>query len=180
MACSQIITGIANDCSKSIGGLKAVYVANYDDVQSFSMEDGKVVEIVMNGSAKFKKFTFRPNTASMTSTLNVDSANGNSINTDVSMSFLRQDTEKRMAVSALALGELAVIVQDANQLYWYLGRELPVVSSAGGAESGTAFTDGNRYTITLQDVSSDFPYEIKVTGDSTSDDKYVKIADITE
>lgn len=160
MACSQSLTSIINDCAKSIGGLKIVYAANYSDVTATVGTGGMIDSITMNGTAKFKKFEFRKNTAYMTTTLNVDAANGNSFSTDVYLSFLKQDTAKRLAVSALAIGDLVLIVQDANGHYWYLGYQLPVTASAGGAESGTAFTDGNRYTITLQDVSSDFPYEI--------------------
>ncbi len=180
MACSQILTSISNDCAKSIGGLKIVYAANYDDVASYTVTDGKITSITMNGTAKFKKFEFRKNTASMTSTLNVDAANGNSINTDVSLSFLKQETAKRLAVSALALGELVLLVTDANGLTWYLGRELPVSASAGGAETGTAFTDGNRYTITLQDVSSDFPFEVKTSAETTGDTDFVNISEIVD
>lgn len=181
MPCSQImLKSIVNDCERSLGGLKIVYAINYDSVTSVKVTDGKVVGITLKNTDKFKKFEFRKNTASMTSTLNVDVTNGNSVSTDVSLSFLKQETTKRLAVSALALSEIAMIVVDANGTHWYLGRELPVTASAGGAESGTSFTDGNRYTITLQDVASDFPYEVKVDGDNTSDDEYVKMSEIIE
>lgn len=178
MACSQNISGIQNDCSKSVGGLKKVYIANYDDVASFTIGDGMITAITMATGKTFKAFEFRRNTASMTSTLNVDATNGNTVSTDVALSFLKQETSKRLAVSALALGELAMIVLDANGNYWYLGRELPVVASAGGAESGTNFTDGNRYTITLQDVGTDFPFEIKAAPETESDTNFVNIDSI--
>lgn len=180
MACSQTLTSIINDCSRSVGGLRVVYAANYDDVASIEVSDNKISKINMASSAKFKKFEFRKNTASMTSTLNVDATNGNSVSTDVSLSFLKQETQKRIAISALAMGDLVMIVQDANGLYWFLGKDFPVTASAGGAESGTAYTDGNRYTITLQDISYDFPFEVKTSGDTTGDNDYVDITSITE
>lgn len=180
MACSQTLTSIVNDCSRSIGGLRVVYAANYDDVASIEVADGKITKITMADGQKFKKFEFRKNTASMTSTLNVDANNGNSISTDVSLSFLKQETQKRIAISALAMGDLVMIVLDANGIYWYLGKDYPVTASAGGAESGTAFTDANRYTVTLQDISYDFPFEIKTSRDTTGDSDYVDITSITE
>lgn len=180
MGCSQLLAGISNDCSRSIGGLKVVYIANYDDIKSVTDKDGKIVKIEMEDSKKFFKFEFRRNTASMTSTLNVDATNGNSVSTDVELSFIRQETAKRLAISALSVGEVAMIVQDANGLYWLLGKDMPVTASAGGAESGTAYTDGNRYTITLQDISVDYPYEVKVEADTTGDSEYVNLAEITE
>lgn len=161
MACLQTLNGIALDCTNSIGGIREVYIANYADVTSQTVADGKITGLGLSGSTSpFKAYQFRRNTASMTSTLNVDATNGNSVSTDLVLSFLKQETDKRIEISALSIGELVVIVKDANGIYWYLGKDMPVGASAGGAESGTTYTDGNRYTITLQDNSIDYPYEI--------------------
>lgn len=167
MACTQKLNGIAFDCSTSMGGVRVVYIADYEDVTSVTVgTGGTITDITMASGATFKPFYFRRNTASLTSTLNVDAANGNSISTDLSMQFLRQDGQKRIEISALSLGETAVLVEDANGVIWYLGYDLPVMASAGGAETGTNFSDGNRYTITLQDNSKDYPFP--VTMDITS------------
>lgn len=166
------------DCEPSMGGLKVVYIANYSDVPDFEITDGQVTAINMASGKTFKEYSFRRNTANMTSTLSVNPANGTSIATDVALSFLKQDTQKRLEISALSIGELVMMVQDANGRFWFLGKDMPVMASAGGAESGTAYTDGNRYTITLQDNSKDYPYEIKTTPASESDTDYVNIDSI--
>lgn len=178
MACTQTLNGIAVDCLPAMGGLRVVYIANYADVDSIEIEDGEVVTITMASGKTFHTYSFRRNTANMTSTLNVDITNGNSVNTDVVLSFLKQETAKRLEISALSIGELVVIVEDANGKYWYLGKDMPVMASAGGAESGTVYTDGSRYTITLQDNSMDYPYEVKVAPLSSGDTKYVNIDSI--
>lgn len=178
MSCTQILNGIQVDCEPSMGGLKVVYIANYSDVDDFSVNDGQIDSITMAASATFKTYEFRRNTASMTSTLNVDPTNGTSVATDVVLSFLKQDTQKRIEISALSIGELAIIVQDANGRYWFLGKDMPVMASAGGGESGTNYTDGNRYTITLQDNSKDYPYEIKTAPSTEGDSRYVNISNI--
>lgn len=178
MACTQVLNGIAVDCEHSIGGIRVVYIANYDDVAEIEVTDGQVTGITMAESAKFKTYNFRRNTANMTSTLNVDTTNGNTVSTDVVLSFLRQETQKRIEISALSIGELCMIVLDANGRYWYLGKDMPVMASAGGAESGTTYTDGNRYTITLQDNSMDYPYEVKVEPATTGDNNFVNLSEI--
>ena len=180
MPCVQTLKGLALDCSHSMGGIKSVYIANYADVTDVKVTDGEVTSITMNGTSKFRQYNFRRNTASMTSTLNVDQNNGNTVSTDVVLSFLKQETAKRIEISALSIGELVAIVVDANDKYWYLGRELPVMASAGGGESGTNFTDGNRYTITLQDNGSDYPYEVRVSEPTTGSKDYVNIDSIVE
>lgn len=178
MSCTQILNGITVDCEPSIGGLKVVYIANYSEVEAYEVTDGQITSITMASGKTFQTYTFRRNTANMTSTLSVDPANGTSVSTDVVLSFLKQDTQKRIEISALSIGELALIVEDANGRYWFLGKDMPVMASAGGAESGTAYTDGNRYTITLQDNSMDYPYEVKTAPVSSGDTNYVQIDQI--
>lgn len=178
MACTQTLNGIAVDCTPSMGGLKVVYIANYADVDNFEITDGQITAIEMASGKTFKTYSFRRNTASMTSTLAVDPANGTSVSTDVALSFLKQDTQKRIEISALSIGELILIVQDANGKYWFLGKDMPVMASAGGAESGTTYTDGNRFTITLQDNAKDYPYEVKVAPTASGDTNFVNIETI--
>lgn len=161
-----------------MGGLKVVYIANSSDVEDFTVTDGQITSINMASGKTFRTYSFRRNTASMTSTLSVDPANGTSVATDVALSFLKQDTQKRLEISALSIGELIMIVQDANGRHWFLGKDMPVMASAGGAESGTAYTDGNRYTITLQDNSKDYPYEVKTSPSTEGDTDYVNIGSI--
>lgn len=156
-----------------------VYIANYSDVSGITITDGEVTAITMASGQTFSKYYFRRNTASMTSTLNVDVTNGSTVSTDVVLSFLRQETAKRLEISALSIGELILLVEDANGKVWYLGKDMPVMASAGGAESGTAYTDGNRYTITLQDNSMDYPYEVKTAPSSGSDTNYVNLDTIS-
>lgn len=180
MACIQTLKGIALACDSSIGGIKTVYIANYSDVESTKIQDEEIVEIVMKDAAKFKQYSFKRNTASMTSTLTVGENSGNIVTTDVVLSFIKQETAKRVEMTALSLGELVMIVEDGNGKFWYLGLDVPVGASAGTAESGTAFTDTNRYEITLQDTSFTYPYEIKVAPTQTGDEDYVKLDEIVD
>ena len=166
MACSQVLNGIAADCQTNVGGVREVYIANYSDVTAIEVDDSSnmIKTITMADTAKFKKYAFKKNTSSMTSTLNVDPANGvNFVQTDLALVFAKQETVKRMEIAKLSLGELRVIVLDANGKYWFLGQEEFVSATAGTAETGTNRTDGNRYSITLTDYSSSYPYEVTPT-----------------
>ena len=166
MACSQVLNGIAADCQTNVGGVREVYIANYGDVTTIEVDDSSnmIKTITMADTAKFKKYAFKKNTSSMTSTLNVDPANGvNFVQTDLSLVFAKQETVKRMEIAKLSLGELRVIVKDANGKYWFLGQEEFVSATSGTAETGVNRTDGNKYTITLTDYSSSYPYEVDST-----------------
>lgn len=166
MSCAnQTITGIEKDCSTSKGGINVVYLLNYDDVTAVETSaEGKITGITVGEGKKFLAYNFRKGTGSMTSTLNVDPANGvNYVTTDLALTFLKMDTTKRIEMSALAVNELVAIVKDANGVYWYLGMDEAIAATAGDGATGTARGDGNRYTITLQDTSSTFPYEVDAT-----------------
>ena len=114
------------------------------------------------------KYNFKRNTGSLTSTDTIDPANGVSFFTsDLSLVFAKQDTAKRIEISALALDDLVVIVKDANGKFWYLGYNEPVQASAAAAQTVTARTDGNNYTITLQDTSVKLPYEVDAAAIAT-------------
>ena len=151
-----------------MGGIKRAWIANYDDVASVTVTTNKISAITMQSSKTFKEFAFRKGTSSFTSTLNIDPANGVSyVSTEINLVFSKMETVKRVEVAALAVGELAMIVEDMNGILWYFGQEEPVVASAGDGQSGVARTDRNGYSITLMDNCSTFP--IEATADALED-----------
>ena len=158
MACTQVLAGITLDCASSVGGIKEVYIANYDDIDLVTVADDKVTQITMKENAKFKKYQFRKQTGSMTSTLNVDEVAGiNYVSTELSLVFTKMETSKRIEIAALSIGQLAVIVKDGNDKYWYLGYNDYVSAVNGGGATGTAKGDSNNYSITLKDESDSYP-----------------------
>lgn len=161
MACIQTLSGLAKDCAANMGGIVEVYIANFDDVASKTLTTSQISAITMASGATFKKYSFSKNTGSLTSTYTIDPASGvRFVTSDLVLQFNRMETAKRIEVVALSLGDLAVIVKDANGKYWYLGYENPVNASASDGQTGTARADANRYAVTLQDESSEMPYEV--------------------
>lgn len=97
----------------------------------------------------------------MTSTLNIDATNGvNYVSTDLVTTFSRMSTSKRVQMLALAVGQVACIVKDANGKSWYLGYSNPVEATTGTGQTGAAMTDANSYSITLND-SGAFPLPVE-------------------
>lgn len=164
MACStQIFSGLPANCDANRGGIQVVYIANRSDVSAIKLntEGDEIATITMTDTAKFHAYHFKKGAASFTSTFTLDNANGvNYVSTVVSINFAKMETAKRIEMQALSLGEMAVIVLDANGKYWYLGYDDPVYASAGTGVTGTARTDANQYTIELTDESEALPYEI--------------------
>ena len=164
MPCIQTLSGLAKDCSANMGGIVEAMIANFDDVTAKTVTSGKISAITMASGAKFKKYDFAKNTGSLTSNYTFDQAAGvKFVTSDLLLQFNRMETTKRVEISALALADLVIIVKDANGKYWFLGFDEPVTASAGDGQTGTARSDSNRYTITLQDNSLEMPYEVDAT-----------------
>ena len=162
MDCASItLAGIPMSCEPSLGGIKTVYITQYSNVTGTTVEDDKIATIGLEATAKFYKYSFRKNTGSLTSTLNVDESTGtNYVSNELALVFTKMETAKRIEIAALSIGQCAVVVEDANGKYWFLGKDDYVSASAGTGTTGTAKGDQNAYTLTLSTDSETYPYEL--------------------
>ena len=136
MACSTVLTGIALDCANA-GGIKKVYIAPITDVTSVTVTAGKVTAITMGEvGKKFKEYSFRKNTASLTKTATKDDAAGTYfVTTTLTAQFNKMETVKRTEMVALARTNCYVIAKDMNGIYWFIGNGSYCIANAG-ANSG--------------------------------------------
>lgn len=152
----------------SFGGIKEVLVALYDDVASTSVDSGTtLLTPTMASGKKFKQYKLLKSTGGLTSTLNTSETSTSYFTNEVTLQFMKMETSKRLEIMALMMASCAVIVKDANNKYWYLGKDNYVDCSAGTATTGTAVSDANHYELTLSDTSAELPYEVDATVIST-------------
>lgn len=163
MACLITIAGITLDCESSLGGIKQVWITQYDNVKSVTVDDttNQISAITIEADAKWYNYQFRKGTGSLTSTLNVDETAGtNYVSNELALVFTKMETKKRIEIAALSIGQLVVVVEDSNGKYWFLGKDDYVSASAGTGVTGTAKGDQNAYTLTLATDSESYPYEL--------------------
>jgi hypothetical protein len=163
MACLITIAGITLDCESSLGGIKQVWITQYDNVKSVAVDDetNQISAITLESDAKWYNYQFRKGTGSLTSTLNVDETAGtNYVSNELALVFTKMETKKRIEIAALSIGQLVVVVEDSNGKYWFLGKDDYVSASAGTGVTGTAKGDQNAYTLTLATDSESYPYEL--------------------
>lgn len=162
MACLISLKGITLDCQPSLGGIKRVWITQYSDVKSVVVgEDNMIESITLEAEAEWYEYQFRKATGSLTSTLNVDESAGvNYVSNELALVFTKMETAKRIEIAALSIGQLAVVVEDSNGHYWFLGKDDYVSASAGTGITGTAKGDQNAYTLTLSTDSDSYPYEL--------------------
>lgn len=168
MSCANIKNFTYDACQGNIGGIKKIWVANYvENATSYPTTgdtEGIITELtsaVTTGT--FYEFQFRKNTASMTSTLNVNDNGSSYVSTELNLVFSRMDADKRAAIMSLVLSDAMVVVEDCNNVMWFLGEENPVNVSAGTGETGQQKSDNNAYSITLTDDNTVFPRQFSVS-----------------
>lgn len=163
MACTQTLSGIVRDCEANVGGVRAFYAANFDDIQEKLLDatEEKIKGITMAEGKKFAAFYFKTGQASMEITPQFNDAQEYAGEQPViTLNFGRMDTTKRVQINALSLAELAVIILDNNGKYWLVGYDRPVLRTGGNATTGTARTDRNQYSVELTGDDNQLPYEI--------------------
>ena len=175
MPCTQTLSGISRDCVRNAGGVRRVWLFNAADIDTFRWDvsdpdapHGVDIVYLKTGKASVE-FEFRPGAASLTSTETVSAENGSRyVQNELTMTFHRMDSAKRIEILALMSAELVIVAEDANGKRWCLGAFAggsvtdPVIgsTSTGDGLTGTARADRNGYSITLQDNSKELPYEV--------------------
>ena len=158
---SYTLSGLQAQCKDSIGGVAKIWLSTVADA-SVSISDN-VADVSANS---FKVYNLRKGSASMTTNLTVNENAGDYWTTEVSMDFLKMETNKRLEMMAITMGETIAVVKDNNSKYWVVGVNnatgdlVPLTASAGVGETGTAKSDSNHYNVTLSVDTTELPYEI--------------------
>lgn len=162
MACSKTFTGIGFECKDAVGGIVEAYIADINDVTTITPTSEVVTAITMAEGKKYHTYKFRKQTGSVNSTINTDAAAGTTwYQNDVVLQFTKMETSKRVEISALATGQVSIIVKDSMGKYWLVGtKDSPAELSAGTVATGTAMGDLNGYNITLSEMGKTLPMEV--------------------
>lgn len=174
MAClsDYTLTGILADCNPNLAGISDVWIGYFDNVE-VETSGNSVTSFAVENDGKLYHYSFAKQTGSLTSTITVDETNGTRFYTnEIGLQFTKMEAKKHMEMEALAAEHLSVIVKDNNGLYWLVGKDTYVSSTAQVAQSGTAFEDLNGYTLTLSNQEPHLPYEIKYDNFKTYIDGY--------
>ncbi len=166
----NLTAGFVKTCVARSGGLVEVFLANRDDVDTFTLSGGVYTVANMVGSGVFHKFEFDQDSANL---LETATRENRSLKIDHIIEFflgkLDQVMRDRMQEIADASNcGMIAIVKDANGLFWVVGysekqlKERPLELQTGAGDTGKAFTDPSGTTVTIQ--STDNEYSRTFTG----------------
>jgi hypothetical protein len=162
MACTAL-EGIVKGCDNNLGGITAVYINDMDNVTSVTENTTTWVVTALTCSPRFDTFEFRRNVGNYTEEQAADLINGSTFVTiTLNLMFHRREAATSRKIKILAEGQrdLAIIIKDANENYWYM----PYAQlTTAGEGSGTAKADGSKYSLTFVAESANLMKEVDST-----------------
>jgi hypothetical protein len=148
-------------CRDTVGGIKAIYFAQFDEVTAYaegtSTDVGSLVTFTMGASDDIYKYTLKRGTASCTETITGSSENGTVFYTpSVEIMLHKLTKEDQNQIKLLASNRLVIFLElneiitaTGNNVLLALGLENGMELNAGTNATGAAFGDMNGYTWTF-------------------------------
>lgn len=159
--CSDAISAaVERNCNNNVGGLKAIYIADYENVTGVTdtESDGVIDTITMTVGTQFFDFYFAKNSAMYEENLVQNLEIGSTyFEQKVALSIPYRDETRREAIKELVSGQkkLMVLLQDNNDNYWlYFEKEGGIVTAlTGGSAAAKGELNGYAIEITADSVS---------------------------
>ncbi len=161
MAC-DITAGRIEQCKDSVSGLKAMYLINYEDLNSDSPtyvtygtgdnvdEITDWVPVDDTTQLTMYKFELKSTANSFTTAINSSRDNGTTFFEQTLVAALkRQDVVTHKNVKLLAYGRPRIVVRTMTDQFFLMGLDQGADVSAGEISSGAALGDFNGYSLTF-------------------------------
>ncbi|ANS03029.1 hypothetical protein [uncultured Mediterranean phage uvDeep-CGR1-KM17-C101] len=160
MAC-DISNGRIEQCKDSVSGLKAIYIINYDKLNSdaavyltspVGSEDVLDTWIPIDTATAMNlyKFELKSTANSFTTAINSSRDNGTTFFTQTLVANLkRQDAATTKNVKLLAYGRPRIVVRTMTDQFFLMGLDQGSDVSAGEISTGAALGDFNGYSLTF-------------------------------
>ena len=146
MACT-LTTGRSLPCRDSVGGLKAIYFADYDSLGTLTVSSGNVDSI--SGSPTLFQFDLKGN-SSLEQTINASTENGTVFyEQTLNLTLTKLDVATQEELKLIAHARPHVFVKDYNDNYFLVGAVHGAEVSGGTIVTGAAMGDLSGFTLTL-------------------------------
>lgn len=146
MAC-DLTSGRAWQCNEQIGGIKAVYFANYGGLTGATVTNGAIAN---TGAISLYKYALEEYTGNLSEAITVGEGTGTLFfEQTLTLQLTKLQASDVDEMKLLAVGRPHVIVQDNNDNYLLLGKDKGVRLTAGTKQTGTAGNELSGYNLTF-------------------------------
>lgn len=155
MAC-LLTSGRSLPCKSSVGGLKAVYFADYGTLGTTTIASGEITAI--SGTPDFFKFDIKGN-SSLETTINSSRENGTTFYTqtlNLTLTYLEAKTQSEL--QDIAVARPYVVVEDYYGNQFLCGLENGMEFVSGTVVSGAAAGDLSGFTLVMEGQEELAPY----------------------
>lgn len=151
MACN-LTAGIQLGCRDNTGGLATLWITDYTNITSLSQSAVTDTIYAISGTGTFYEFQLIRTSSQLTETVNASLENGTVFyQGEIVTYFSKLGQDKRNILKTLAQSQrLAIVAEDNNGQYFYLGQTYGCFISAGTSVTGKALGDANGYNMTFQ------------------------------
>lgn len=154
MACA-ISAGYTIDCRENVGGVKAIYIAEFGNI-TVNEVSGLVTGITKVTGKRFYKFEVPRATANTSSNATASEENGSLFFThQVVFPLNKRDATTRNIITTLAKAKIVAVTEDNDGKFRMFGKGQGLYLASTEAGSGTAMADRNGYNITLTGMQTE-------------------------
>ena len=163
MACS-LTQSYLLDCRLNYGGMKEVYIIEFDNVTSFTQTAGVVTAITKASGKTFRKYQLIAHTGEGDEALTASREMGTLSNKQtIKFPINKMTVAVRNELFLLAQNRLIFIFVDENSTNWIYGSDYGLTLTTAAAKTGKVLADRNGYELTFEGDEKNLAYEVDDT-----------------
>ncbi len=174
MACDLTLTGRGVGCKDALGGIKNIYIGEYEADIFLDIVAGEVAGLTGANTLNLKTYDLVRGNGSFTQTVTADIVAGTIFyEQSVSVTFHKLAAADVTELQNIMKGRMYVFVRDNNDNFFVLGLTNGVELTGGTTQTGTALGDQNGFTLELSaqevnpapflDVTDNAPTDTDIT-----------------
>ena len=152
------------DCRLNYGGMKEVYIIEFDNVTSFTQSAGVVTAITKASGKTFRKYQLIAHTGEGDEALTASREMGTLSNKQtIKFPINKMTVAVRNELFLLAQNRLIFIFVDENSTNWMYGSDYGLTLTTASAKTGKVLADRNGYELTFEGDEKNLAYEVDDT-----------------
>jgi len=151
MACN-ITAGRTAQCATNLGGLRNVYIINYDAAATYTITSGELTAFTASTGYKFELL----NGSTFEETVTSSRDNGTTFYDQVlTLNLNTIDAATSEKIALLAKGRPRIIVEDNNNNFFFAGLDRGCDVTGGTISRGAAMADKSGYSLTFSAIEKE-------------------------
>jgi len=164
MACN-ITAGRTAQCATNLGGLRNVYIINYDAAATYTITSGELTAFTASTGYKFELL----NGSTFEETVTSSRDNGTTFYDQVlTLNLNTIDAATSNRVALLAKGRPRIVVEDNNNNFFMAGLVRGCDVTGGTISRGAAMADKSGYSLTFSAIEPDPARILQLSGTANS------------